>query len=210
MVLVTNLAQTDAKDKIWFTSEELDSFEANMSCYVKMVRLHISKRHAPMASNILGLEKFLTVQLTGEYKGRRSKLTKDVVGEDAWHRSPACASVPENEIVERLARISAENSKWARERARAAAMFLEQDQESECLAEERLREAQTAALHQAIEARRPTLPRQQSWQRNRRTSLQETKRSRIVDAPQSKSEGDMMSCQAPRFTRAVSPSESSC
>ena len=138
MVLVTNLAQTDAKDKIWFTSEELDSFEANMSCYVKMVRLHISKRHAPMASNILGLEKFLTVQLTGEYKGRRSKLTKDVVGEDAWHRSPACASVPENEIVERLARISAENSKWARERARAAAMFLEQDQESECLAEERL------------------------------------------------------------------------
>ena len=83
------------------------------------------------------------------------------------------------------------------------------DQESECLAEERLREAQTAALHQAIEAR-PTLPRQQSWQRNRRTSLQETKRSRIVDAPQSKSEGDMMSCQTPRFTRAVSPSESSC
>ena len=157
MLLVTNLAQTDAKDKIWFTPEELDSFKANMSCYVKNVRRHISKRHAPLASNILGLEKFLTVQLTEEYKGRRSNLTKEVVGEDAWHRSPACASVPENEIIERLARISAENSKWARERARAAAMFLEQDQESERLVEERLWEAQTAALRQAMEAR-PTVP----------------------------------------------------
>ena len=38
-----------------------------MTSYIKMVWLRISKRHAPTASNILGMEKFLTVKLSEEY-----------------------------------------------------------------------------------------------------------------------------------------------
>ena len=44
-----------------------------------------------------------------------------VLEEDRWQRS---VQIPH---PERLAFISAKNSRWARERARAAALFLEQD-----------------------------------------------------------------------------------
>ena len=163
MVLVTNLAEGHDKHKIWFTQDELDSFKSNMSNYIIMVRLHISKCHAPSASNILGLEKFLTVQLTEEYKFRRGKLAKEIIN------SQSMPSLLANDM-ERLARISAENSKWARERARAAALFLEQDQESE--------RKQDLQAPSSQDSESPVHRRSR-----RRASLQETKRARATSAP---------------------------
>ena len=128
MVIVTNLSLGHDKHMIWFAQNELNLFKANMTDHVKKVRFHISKRHTPSASAILGMEQFLTLQLTNEYKNRRGKLTKEVLKEARWQR--AASRIPHND-VDQLARISAENSKWARERARAAALFLEQDQETE-------------------------------------------------------------------------------
>ena len=130
MVLITNLSKGPDKHKIWYTQDELDLFKANMTSYIKMVRLYISERHAPTASSILGMEKFLTVQLTEEYKSRRGKLTKEVLNEARWQRV-ADRGNPSDKLVNLLAKIAVKHSKWARERARAAALFLEQDQQTE-------------------------------------------------------------------------------
>ena len=67
MVLVIKLSEGPDKHKIWYTQDKLDLFKADMTSYIKMVRLCISKRHTPTASNILGMEKFLTVKLSEEY-----------------------------------------------------------------------------------------------------------------------------------------------
>lgn len=130
MVLVTKLSEGPYKHNIWFTQDELDVFKANTISCIQMVRFHISTCHAPTASNILGMEKFLTVQLTEEYKFRRGNLTKEVLNEAHWQRV-AARGIPHDELVDQLARIAAENSKWSRERARMAALFLQQDQEIE-------------------------------------------------------------------------------
>ena len=166
MVLVTKLSEGPDKHKIWYTQDELDLFKANMTSYIKMVQLHISRRHAPTASNVLGMEKFLTLQLTEEYKFRREKLTKEVLNEARWQRVAARGN-PRDKFVDLLAKIAAEHSKWARERARAAALFLEQDQETE-----RSQDLQQQSI----------INRQLDYmmQCRRRASLQETKRPRMT------------------------------
>jgi len=212
MVLVTDLSRSPDKDRIWFTPDELESFKSNMSGYIRLVRLHIAKRHAPSASNILGLEKFLTVQLTEEYKYRRGKLAREVV-EECCRRSQY-SSASESEDVDRLARISAENSKWARERARAAALFLEQDQEAE-----RLRDQEALLRRNSLPAdvevssgqdeERASL--QVQGRMRRRTSLQETKRVRTTSKASSSSQAPEPVCMEIdgssnlRFIRTVSP-----
>ena len=73
------------------------------------------------AAAILGLEKYLSPELTEEYKDRRSALERAVLEEHRIHRA---LDIPH---VARLAMVSEKYSQWARERARAAALFLEQD-----------------------------------------------------------------------------------
>ena len=204
MILVLNLAQTDRRHFLWFTPDELRSFKSNVHICVNVARKLISERQIPSADVIIGLEKHLSLQLTAEYRARRSKLYNVVLGEDAWHRSPDCAGVPQDEMITRLARISADNTKWAMERALAAAMYLEQDQ----VTEQRLQEQQQKQTTQQAKDLSHSVPRQeQSWQTNRRSSLQETKRCRIVDTPESPLEDE---ASYPRLLRAVSPSNSIC
>jgi len=137
MVMVANLSDSPHKADIWFTPDELESFKSNMMGYIRIVRLLIAKHRAPSASNILGLEKFLTVQLTEEYQIRRVVLIRKVVDSSAGQHSSKSSrrrsAAPSPGDADRLARISAENSKWARERAYVAALFLELDQEDERL-----------------------------------------------------------------------------
>ena len=78
-----------------------------------------SMKNSPLST--LGLEKYLSTELTVEYKNRRLLLKRAVLEEHRWQRS---VQIPH---PERLASISAKNSRWARERARAAALFLEHD-----------------------------------------------------------------------------------
>ena len=72
---------------------------------------------------ILGLEKHLTHELTAEYMKRRDALQWAVAAEHRHH----AMLIPRATATARLATVSAQHSQWARERARAAAVFLEQD-----------------------------------------------------------------------------------
>jgi len=54
------------------------------------------------------------------------------MNEVRWqHVYTSLRGIHPDDAIDRLARVSATNSNWARERARAAALFLEQDQETE-------------------------------------------------------------------------------
>ena len=129
MMLVINLSNGPNKRNMWFTKDELDVFKSNRIYDIVMVRFHISKQHTLTASSILGLEKFLTAQLTGEYEFQRRTLAKAVLNETQRQRVLAARGVPHDKLVDQLARVAAKNSRWTRERARLAALFLEQDQE---------------------------------------------------------------------------------
>ena len=114
VVLVTKLSEGPDNHKIWYTPDELDLFKTNTISYINIVRLHISRRHEPTASDILGMEKFLTVQLTEEYMFRQGKLWKEVLNEARWQRV-AYRGNPSDKLLDLLAKIAAKHSKWARE-----------------------------------------------------------------------------------------------
>mmetsp|Transcript_9955 Transcript_9955/g.16289 ORF Transcript_9955/g.16289 Transcript_9955/m.16289 type:complete len:218 (+) Transcript_9955:3-656(+) len=203
MVLVIKLSEGPDKHKIWYTQDELDLFKADMTSYIKMVRLRISKRHAPTAGNILGMEKFLTVQLTEEYKFRRGNLRKKVLNLARWQRVTARGN-PSDTSVNLLAKIAAEHSKWARERARAAALFLEQDQEIE----QSQALQQQSMKHRQVDCQFNATPSHRQW--IRRASMQETKRSRMTPSSFEADIASMENSSHPIFMRTVSPSHSSC
>lgn len=155
MFIVANLALSPAKSCIWFTPSELDSFGANAKAQAHAVRQLMRSVRCPGACDILGMEKFLTLELTREYAVRRRRRTYAVLEEARFQRL-ACArhdphrsggSALRRENAARLAAVSAKESRWAREHARAAALFLARDLEDErrrclerqCPAEEKLK-----------------------------------------------------------------------
>ena len=129
MALVDNLSLGPEASTLWYSHEETDLFKAWLSHQVHKVRSQLGEHSALLdeelvtinAAAILGLEKYLSSELTAEYKNRRSALQRAVLEEHRWQRT---VQIPHSA---RLAMISAQNSLWARERARAAALFLEQD-----------------------------------------------------------------------------------
>ena len=175
-----------AKSDLWFSPDEVDQFKANLPCHIRLVRYHVAKEYELSASDILGLEKFLTLRLTEEYKSRRSELSNEVLkecrGQQQQRRrssvSSGTAATSQDDAVKILARVSARNSQWARERARASALFLEQEQEDERrLSEEgKADERRRSSDGQLDDCAAPSSLRQCL----RRSSLQESKRSRTV------------------------------
>lgn len=113
------------KHEIWFARDETDLFKAEATRSTRTVQLQISQDQEPTASNILGLEKHLTIQLTAEYMVRRERLASRVLNEALRQRLYGVKD------MDRMRRTSAQCSEWARERARASALFLEQDVEGE-------------------------------------------------------------------------------
>jgi hypothetical protein len=119
----------DDASNLWYTQEETDLFKAWLSHQVHKVRSHLEESSALLdeelitvdAAAILGLEKYLSCELTAEYKNRRLLLQRAVLEEHRWQ---SAVQIPH---PARLALISAKHSRWARERARAAALFLDQD-----------------------------------------------------------------------------------
>ena len=129
MILVEDLSLRDDASNLWYTKEETDLFKAWLEHQVHNIRSYLEENSALLdeelitvnAAAILGLEKYLRSELTVEYKNRRLLLQRAVLEEHRWQHS---VQIPH---PARLALISAKNSRWARERARAAALFLEQD-----------------------------------------------------------------------------------
>ena len=123
-----SLSQEQAS-KLWYSREETDLFKVCFSRRVREVRSQLGDHNALLdrelatinAAAILGLEKHLSAELSKEYKVRRLALQKAVLEDHRRHRA---LRIPH---AERLAKISAIHSQWARERARAAALLLEQD-----------------------------------------------------------------------------------
>lgn len=130
LVVETNLSVGPHKHNIWFTQEEMDLFKSSAVVQINRIRSSVSKRRIQSADHIVGLEKFLAPDLTAEYKTRRDKLKKEILDEARRQQGTGCTDNAEN--AERLKRISAENSEWARERAQEAAKFLENDQRPRC------------------------------------------------------------------------------
>ena len=129
MFPVDNLSLREDASNLWYTKEETDIFKAWLGHQVHNARSHLEENSALLdeelitvdAAAILGLEKYLSSELTIEYKNRRLLLQRAVLEEHRWQ----CAvQIPH---PARLALISAKHSRWARERARAAALFLEHD-----------------------------------------------------------------------------------
>mmetsp|Transcript_18668 Transcript_18668/g.30575 ORF Transcript_18668/g.30575 Transcript_18668/m.30575 type:complete len:201 (-) Transcript_18668:166-768(-) len=129
MAVVENLSLSPHSSDLWYSQEETDLFKAWLSHRVSEVRSQLGDHIALLdeesvtinAAAILGLEKYLSPELTVEYKDRRLALQRAVLEEHRWHRA---LRIPH---AERLAMVSTKHSQWARERARAAALFLEQD-----------------------------------------------------------------------------------
>jgi len=134
MVMVTNLSIGRDRQDIWFNRDELDLFKSNRNSHMNTIVLQISSGRKPDAGDVLGMEKFLTPGLFDEFRNRRRWLKREVLNEARSLRQCDLASgVPCNDGMDQLAGISAVKSEWARDRARAAALWLEQDQEAERL-----------------------------------------------------------------------------
>ena len=143
-ILVRDLSNISEKDTLWYSAEDLIASKANLLYCKEKVRESISKRQTPSASSILGVEKYLTEQLTLEYMNRRHMLRKRVLDEARWQEMIIRSQQQrhdndktierlayDDQRIDTLARVSLEHSRWAYERARAAALFLQQDQEQE-------------------------------------------------------------------------------
>ena len=124
MCIVNNLSP-----ELWYSQEEIDLLEAWFYHRVREVRSQLRDcndllregegRITINAVAILGLEKHLSPELTAEYSDRRVALQRAVISEHRAMRIPHSTA--------RLAIVSAQHSQWARERARAAALFLQED-----------------------------------------------------------------------------------
>ena len=133
MCLIKNLSLSkEQASKLWYSQEEIDQFNARFSHRVCDIRSQLRQNSALIdeggvtinAAAILGLEKHLSSELTAEYKKRRDALQRAVLAE---HRQHSAMPLLIPRATERLATVSAQHSRWARERARAAAVLLEQD-----------------------------------------------------------------------------------
>ena len=133
MRLVRNLSQSrEQASKLWYSQDEIEFFKVRFSRRVHEVRLQLEQNSALIdegcitinAAAILGLEKHLTPELTAEYEKRRDALNRAVAAEHWQHHAML---IPHSTATARLATVSAQHSRWARERARAAAVLLEQD-----------------------------------------------------------------------------------
>ena len=135
MRLVKNLSQSQEQaSKLWYSQEEIDQFEGRFSLSVQRFRSQLRQNFALLdkggvtinVAALLGLEKHLTPELTAEYMKRRVDLQRAVLAEHRQHRAMLIPHATATATA-RLAKVSAQHSRWARERARASAVLLEQD-----------------------------------------------------------------------------------
>jgi len=120
LIIVEDLSIGHEASKLWYSPEDIDLFKEYLSFSVHIV--HSCMKEQSIAHlDILGLEKYLSPQLTDEFMNRRNALKQSVLEEHRWQRA---TNIPH---ITRLAILSARKSRWAREKARAAALFLEED-----------------------------------------------------------------------------------
>ena len=132
MYVFNNFPQIEEASKLWYSQEEIDCFNERFLGRVREVRTQLGHHRGLTdegcislkinAAAILGFEKHLSPDLTEEYRDRRDALQRAVLAE---HRQRRAMRISRS--TARLATVSAQHSRWARERARAVALFLEKD-----------------------------------------------------------------------------------
>lgn len=120
LIIVKDLSIGHEASNLWYSPEDIDLFKEYLSYSVDIV--HSCMKEQSIAHlDILGLEKYLSPELTEEFTNRRNDLKQSVLEEHRWQRA---TNIPH---ITRLAILSARKSSWAREKARAAALFLEEE-----------------------------------------------------------------------------------
>ena len=110
------------KNELWYSHVELDIFRSWAERCVQKVRTASQQSQGLLdAADIIGLERHLSFNLNTEFKLRHKAVVTSVLDEQRRQR------ILRTSNHERLARKCQENSRWARENARAAGLFLERD-----------------------------------------------------------------------------------
>ena len=126
--LVDNLSSSSYKQDIWYSPEEMDTFNSNAQCLVHYLQ-QLKEKDLKNITNMFGLEKHLTVQLNIEFAIRRIKLKRVVL--DQARRKTTGHPYADADI---LAQRSKKYSNWARKRARTSALVLSLDEECQATA----------------------------------------------------------------------------
>ena len=121
--LVDNLSNSQYKQDIWWSPDEMDTFNSNAQSLVHYLQ-QLKEKDLKNITNMFGLEKYLTVQLNIEFSIRRIKLKRVVL--DQARRKTTGHPYADADI---LAQMSKKNSNWAQKRARTSALVLSLDEE---------------------------------------------------------------------------------
>lgn len=135
------------KNKLWYSQMDIDIFRAWASrCVLKLrsathrycmhIQQHEERQHHHAkqqqvqhldAGDIIGLERFSTIDLSQEYTFRHEAVVKAVLDEQRRQRIQRVFS------VDRMSKAARESSHWARQNARSAGLYLERSMDgSEC------------------------------------------------------------------------------
>ncbi|KAL3816327.1 hypothetical protein ACHAXA_008398 [Cyclostephanos tholiformis] len=127
MYIVTNLRHGDAvhRRRLWYTPDEILTMKANVKFSILQTRRDISRK-CYNRDGLFGIEKYLSKDLDREYKRRKRDLFLAVRAEQGRLRvsDPTRRRIPD---IDRLAIVSLRHSRWAVDRALAAAYLLELD-----------------------------------------------------------------------------------
>ena len=127
--LVDNLSKSPYKQDIWYSPEQMDTFNSNAQSLVHYLQ-QLKEKDLKNITNMFGLEKHLTVQLNLEFALRRIKLKRVVLDHQARGKTTGYPYAD----ADVLAQKSKKNSNWARERARTSALVLSLDEECQATA----------------------------------------------------------------------------
>ena len=123
------------KDKLWYSSDDVDQFKLYSSLYAEAIKEKIYQDSFDgEIGDILGLEKLLCGK---SYSARRAVLKAAVLEEQAFQRLVRemrlrrglgdVDSLGANARLETLANVAEENSRWARECASVTGLALQSD-----------------------------------------------------------------------------------
>jgi len=124
--VVDNLSNSPYKHDIWYSPEEMDTFNSNAQSLVHYLQ-QLKEKDLKNITNMFGLEKHLTVQLNIEFAIRRIKLKRVVLDLDQARRRKTTGHTYADANI--LAQTSKKYSHWARKRAHTSALVLSLDEE---------------------------------------------------------------------------------
>lgn len=117
MFVVDNLREE--RPHLWYSVRDVEDLKYEHRQVIQDIRLKLSEQITP---DIVGLEKYLSSDLSREFKRRKRQVYSAVTSELEFQNEFLKEINPD-----RLATVSSHHTKWAMEQAHYAAQLLEQD-----------------------------------------------------------------------------------